>query len=483
MNNASAHRLSRLLRRIAPAGAAAAALSLLTATVIAVNREQSANPRTLTILYTSRARSQIRSCNCTKFRFGGYGRQATLVDRFRGENKNLILLEGGDFVGEPKGEQERLKADVAVKATGLIKYDALVPGEAEICFGPDFTEALKTSPPVPVIAANLVDKQSGELAFGKDHVICKTPDGLRVAITAVLDPELLPRLPTMGITVRATDPEKALSRLLPQLRAQADLVIVVAHASRKKARALADLDGIDIMLATHVEQKPVPMSDNNVVDAPAERIGDCVFIESRTQMGWTVGRLDIELDGTKPGSFTNRLYYLDQDYEESPEMLNIYADYNKAVRELAIGQQEKMRAKYKELLRKRGFDPEKFGKKTNFVTADKCRTCHQQEYEIWETSSHARALATLEDTNQQFDPECVVCHSTGSGKRGGFVNALRTPELGNVQCEACHGPGKTHANQSASDYGHPKEDTCRACHSTDIDPDFNYNIYWERIQH
>ena len=121
MSTIGLQRLFRLVRRAAPAGAAAAALVVLTVTVIAVNDRQPANSRTLTILYTSQARSQVRSCNCTKFRFGGYGRQATFVDKIRGDNKNLILVEGGDFVGEPKREQERLKADVAVKAVGWIR--------------------------------------------------------------------------------------------------------------------------------------------------------------------------------------------------------------------------------------------------------------------------------------------------------------------------------------------------------------------------
>ena len=99
MNVETSQRLFRSLRRAAPAGAAAAVLFVMAVTVIAVSSEQPTNPRTLTILYTSRARSQIRSCNCTKFRYGGYGRQATLVDKMRAENTNLILVEGGDFVG------------------------------------------------------------------------------------------------------------------------------------------------------------------------------------------------------------------------------------------------------------------------------------------------------------------------------------------------------------------------------------------------
>ncbi|OFX16553.1 MAG: hypothetical protein A2Z18_06220 [Armatimonadetes bacterium RBG_16_58_9] len=269
---------------------------------------------------------------------------------------------------------------------------------------------------------------------------------------------------------------------MPKLREEADFVIVVAHAGSEKAKALANIGGIDVLISTHAETKAVPMKDTNVVDAAAEKIGDCIFFESGTHMGWNVGRLDIELNGGRPKSFTNKLYYLDREYDESPAMLNVYAEYNNKVRELALGQQEKMRAQFKELLKKRGFDPEKHGIKSDFATAEKCKACHTQQYDMWEKGRHARAFKTLEDSSQQFDPECVGCHTTGLGKRG-FVNAMRTPELVNVQCEACHGAGRTHADQPAAGYGGVDKETCGVCHSEEIDPEFDYDKYWKRIEH
>ena len=51
------------------------------------------------LLYTSSACGQIRSCNCTKFRFGRYGRELTLLNSIRSKSKDVLLVEGGDACG------------------------------------------------------------------------------------------------------------------------------------------------------------------------------------------------------------------------------------------------------------------------------------------------------------------------------------------------------------------------------------------------
>ncbi len=135
---------------------------------------------------------------------------------------------------------------------------------------------------------------------------------------------------------------------------------------------------------------------------------------------------------------------------------------------------------------KRGLDVESMRKKlrkSDYVTAEKCRDCHSEIYDSWSKTSHSRAIKTLEKVNQEYDPECFSCHATGVMARNAYTNQKETPELANVQCEACHGPGRTHSESPDSGYGSTGEMACRSCHTEDRNPDFDYKKMWELIKH
>lgn len=106
---------------------------------------------------------------------------------------------------------------------------------------------------------------------------------------------------------------------------------------------------------------------------------------------------------------------------------------------------------------------------------DGCRKCHLREYRSWERTPHAKAIELL-SPEEQADPNCVKCHSTGFGEPTGFVSMEETPKLANVGCEVCHGPGslfmdkeimKDHDAAIAAGLRVPDETTCRACHNAE----------------
>ena len=78
---------------------------------------------------------------------------------------------------------------------------------------------------------------------------------------------------------------------------------------------------------------------------------------------------------------------------------------------------------------------------------------------------------------QELNPECVRCHVTGYGDSGGYrLGANGGVDLGNVQCEACHGFGREHRGKGKI-RGRVGETICRRCHGTENSPTFKYEPY------
>lgn len=78
-----------------------------------------------------------------------------------------------------------------------------------------------------------------------------------------------------------------------------------------------------------------------------------------------------------------------------------------------------------------------------YIGTAKCRSCHMDEYRVWRTTEHSKNFEDLEG-DERATADCLQCHTTGYGK-GGFVSEEETPNLTNVGCESCHGPGSLHA--------------------------------------
>jgi predicted CXXCH cytochrome family protein len=438
----------------------------------------------LVVLYSNQAYGQIRSCNCTKFRYGGYGREMTLAEQVRKENPNLIIIEGGDAVGQQEADQDRLKSDVAVEAMGIIGYTAFVPGDAELRYDRKSIEGWMSKSKTPFVLANAKFKDSGKPVCSRPFVVQELPNGRRVAVVGVVGMDLFPDMMQMGMEIEITDPAAALKSLLPKVRSQADFVIVAAHASADKAKELAKLSGVDLLLCTHSFDKlTMPEKDKNVVEGTTEKIGKCMFVTSHSRSGWSVGRLDLEFDDKTVKASRNRMVFLDRTYEEHPSLVKLYDKYNTDVAAMLASQQNAMKSQFAELLKARGIDPSKRQREKVFAGSEACKACHEDSYSAWAKSRHATAFASLERTGQGSDPECVRCHVTGASVRGGFSTAKDTPELANVQCEACHGAGISHGAKPAAGFGAVSEELCRSCHTEAFNPDFDFEQMVDKIQH
>lgn len=104
----------------------------------------------------------------------------------------------------------------------------------------------------------------------------------------------------------------------------------------------------------------------------------------------------------------------------------------------------------------------------------RCAGCHPGASAQWRRTGHARALDGLVAARRSRDLECVRCHVTGLFAPGGLCLVDAPAGRAGVQCEACHGPASLHAETPARGLLDVTEQTCRACHTADHDPGFDY---------
>ena len=401
---------------------------------------------------------------------------------------NLVLFEGGDAI-EWTGFQSDLKAEVTARALKLIGYDAMIPGEDEIGKqGKRYVELLEQGP-VRIICANF-HKDGGDKLTYLPYVVVTTKGKLKVGIIGLISPSVGRAFQQAEFASSVSDPKDALKAVLGEVRKKADFVVVVYHGPFDEANKLVD-EGIGLIVATHRTSREILFPDNNSetneVTVPIEKRASTFLANAETSTNWSLGRIDLELDSNRRvKSAAHKLFYLDRRYEEDPDMVKVYDEYNTKVKDAVLTASAKFKKDMEDMLKKRGINLEQIRtrlRKSPFVTANKCKECHKEIYEIWSKSRHAKAMETLKKTKQEFDPECISCHATGVVVRNGFTNMLETPELANVQCEACHGPAEKHVASPAKGFGKADEHSCRSCHTDERNPDFDYAQKWAKIMH
>ena len=173
-------------------------------------------------------------------------------------------------------------------------YDALNLGSPEFFFGREFLEHTRSHVSFPYIASNLLSN-GGIPPWAREYVI-KEVGGIRVAMLGVFDPDDLMHLPSRSRDhvkdLQAVSPEAALTRLLPEVKEKADLVILLSLLSAKKTYALVKaVNGVDLAISSG--------SDDNIFFVKASGMsgntGSTVLLQPEV-LGRTLGLVKISLD-------------------------------------------------------------------------------------------------------------------------------------------------------------------------------------------
>lgn len=127
----------------------------------------------------------------------------------------------------------------------------------------------------------------------------------------------------------------------------------------------------------------------------------------------------------------------------------------------------------KDVLGEAEYEKAMSAKKYYFTGNVKCRLCHRAFFLGRKKDAHARSFKKdLKNPDDQNNPKCLVCHTTGYGVPGGFLSLSKTPKFREVQCEGCHGPGSLHSEMDSKgglligrDRPERMKKACAFCHS------------------
>lgn len=231
----------------------------------------------------------------------GLARMAHAIERIRAEapDRPLVLLFAGDllqgtvtsslFMGIP---DVILLNDLGVDAAAL--------GNHELDFGQDIFRRLSTRARFPILAANV--RAAPQALPVSPQVILQPPGGPRVAVLGLTTTQLTTTThPRNAIGLTVEDPVAVAAGRVPELRAQADLVVVLSHLGVADDRRLArEVKGIDLVVGGHSHAvHATPLMENGV---PILQAGE---------RGRYLGRMDLVLKDGRLASWDYRLISLD----------------------------------------------------------------------------------------------------------------------------------------------------------------------------
>ncbi len=417
---------------------------------------------------------------------GGLARRASFINAFKYVSNGevpTISVDAGNLFTDERFAGGQLPSDVMTKNRWVVKgYGEFHVDAANISYSdlPYLTELLKKDgydnrieefPFISkLISANVEPLDDSHRApqpyVIREITLKRGAPGQKVKVGIVGFTEINIDSAT-NASYRITDPFEAASRVLPELKKKVDVIIALAYMPRDMAQKLAiNNSEIDTVIAgKQINSLDEPEHYNRATVTTAfsqtKHLGEMLYY--------------VKSDGAIENQ-VNRFNAMDSVIPDDPDAVRIVTA---AHDEFTEQQNQAAQAHTPTPVRVEG----PLNTNSLYVGADACASCHTQQYQIWQNTNHAHAMATLEKKNQQFDTECVKCHVVGFNQ-GGFQSLVTTPQFANVQCEACHGPGKQHVENPGKGYGQMTTPSgCVQCHTQSNSPDFEFESYWQKIKH
>ncbi|WP_254507083.1 multiheme c-type cytochrome [Anatilimnocola floriformis] len=449
----------------------------------------------LVLFVTGQQQGYIEPCGCTGLanQKGGLARRQTLLSELRDKKKWPVVAVDVGSQSKRFGRQSEIKFQRTADALRSMGYQAVALGADDLRLtGGELLSATNPDPDKPSMFVSANVAVIGRELQPTFKVV--TAGGKKIGITSVLGDTFEQKL--AGDDVVHEPAAAALEKVSAELKAQnCDLYVLLCHATLDESRKLAaGAPLFDLVISSGGVGEPTLELE--------EIPGSKALMAQVGTKGMYTGVIGL-FDGDAKNRFRYQRVPLDDRWKDSPEMLQLLADYQDQLKNFGFAEL--------------GLKPQPHPTGRQFVGSAKCGECHTKAFEVWETSAHAHATESLvKPPNERahiarhFDPECLSCHVTGWEPQkhwpfaSGYQSLEKTPHLKGQGCENCHGPGSAHVaaesgaeqlmeaemKKRRDDMKLPlaaAEKKCMECHDLDNSPDFHvkgaFEKYWKQIMH
>jgi nitrate/TMAO reductase-like tetraheme cytochrome c subunit len=294
---------------------------------------------------------------------------------------------------------------------------------------------------------------------------------LRIALIGVLDPRGMGENIGAGLAVEKM--ETTLTRVLPELRKQADAIVLLAFTDETTLAQLArDFYEVDVVLGGKVSQPAQKLLKEN------RSLISYAGNEGRA-LGWLKVRANAGKGAVQAAG--DAITLLEDHIPEHPALVAMAAEYRETVRKakLAVDDPDRLADNMVPGVRARA----------TYTGSQACIECHASAAIAWKKSGHSDAFASLVDRKADADPSCILCHTVGFGTPSGYRRQFGNTQLTDVGCESCHGPGSVHVRERRDHLATTFKfrplgaGDCQQCHHGEFSRPFDWDGFWPRIKH
>ena len=254
---------------------------------------------------------------------GGLGRILTLKKQIQKDSPNTLFLFAGDTIS-PSVESITQKGAQMIEAWNVAGLDYATFGNHEFDFGPEvLLERIKESR-FGWVAANVIDKKTGQPFGNVPPYVIREFDGVKIGIIGLVLPETK-TTSKPGTDVEFLSPCETANKLIPEIHSKgAQVVVALTHLSMSEDKEVARCSDVDVIIGGH---------EHTLLESAAG--GAPIF--KMTADARELGRIDLNISKStgKLESIDWKVIPVTAETKEDKDFAPVYSKYAGLLRDLA----------------------------------------------------------------------------------------------------------------------------------------------------